>query len=403
MEVIVKKLLFLCAMLLCSIQFYGAESLDQTFDYKFTEKEHENVGPRGPRGHHGSKGERGPKGERGSRGHRGPIGATGAIGVTGSTGLIGLTGDTGSRGAIGATGATGTTGATGSTGAGATGATGATGSTGATGATGSTGSTGATGAGETGATGATGLTGAIGATGTGETGATGATGATGIGEKGAIGATGETGATGATGETGATGATAAMGLTGLTGATGARGATGSVGPAGLGAIIPYASGTPVVLASTSTGLIASGSLVGFGNSITGITLTSLGNIDTASIGNFAFSSPRDGTITALSAYFSTTTGGSLGGAIVTINAQVYHSAAPSPSNLFVPIGASINLSPTFSGNLAQGAVSHGIVTGLRIPVAAEDRLVILFTITSTGTGNIKSTVTGYASAGLNID
>ncbi|MEC0108533.1 exosporium glycoprotein BclB-related protein [Paenibacillus taichungensis] len=297
------------------------------------------------------------------------------------------------------TGATGTTGATGATGTpGATGITGATGIPGVTGATGATGTPGATGVtGATGTPGETGVTGVTGATGT--AGTTGVTGATGT-----PGTTGVTGATGTPGTTGVTGATGTPGTTGVTGATGTAGATGATGAAGSGAIIPYASGLPVALTTVLGGLLNTSSLVGFGNNATGISVNG-GIIDlTGAAGtllNFAFSASRAGTITSLAAYFSTTAGLSLVGSTVTITAQLYHSTTPNNSFTAVP-GAVVTLAPPLTGILSLGTISSGLTTGLSIPVAAGDRLLMVFSASVTAGIDVASTIAGYASGSLTI-
>jgi BclB C-terminal domain-containing protein len=285
----------------------------------------------------------------------GPTGPTGATGPTGPAGKPGTTGPTGPRGNPGPSGATGATGTTGSTGA--SGSNGANGGTGPTGATGSTGSTGATGI------------------------------------TGSTGATGSTGSTGATGSTGTTGA----------GSTGATGVTGPTGEAGAGSIIPFASGTPVTLTTTLGGLVGQVGLIGFGNSGSAtpsgpfIDLTGGPGINT----NFAFSVPRDGTLTSIAAYFSLTTAESLVGTTVTVTAQLYSSSTP--DNTFTPVpGAAVTLFPPLTGVVAIGTTSNGIITGLSIPVTAQTRYLVVFSVTSAGISLI-NTVPGYASGGMTIN
>ncbi len=297
---------------------------------------------------------------------------------------------------IGPTGPTGTTGPTGATGpTGPTGATGPTGSTGNTGPTGPTGDTGPTG--PTGATGPTGPTGA-----TGPTGPTGATGPT--GPTGDTGPTGPTGDTGPTGPTGATGPTGPTGDTGPTGPTGATGPTGPTGAAGAGAIIPFASGGPAIMATIAGGLVGTTSLVGFGSSATGISpIGGVIDLTGTALGpmiNYAFSAPRAGTITSIAAYFSTTVTLALAGTTVTITAQLFSSTTP--DNTFTPIpGAIVTLAPPLTGVVTLGTISNGITTGLSIPVTPETRLLLVFSATATGASLI-NTIIGYASAGLTI-
>ncbi len=125
-----------------------------------------------------------------------------------------------------------------------------------------------------------------------------------------------------------------------------------------------------------------------------------GTIDTTALTNFAFSMPRDGTITSIAAFFSTTVALTLVATTVTLNAQLYISTTP--DNTFTPVaGTLVTLAPALTGVLAIGTVSNGILTGLSIPVAAEDRLLMVFSATADGITLI-NTVTGYASAGVDI-
>ncbi|MCF7754684.1 collagen-like repeat preface domain-containing protein [Paenibacillus xylanexedens] len=315
----------------------------------------------------GSQGPAGPAGPAGPQGVPGPQGPAGAAGSQGGVGPAGSPGAAGAQGPAGATGVTGATGAAGPAG-GATGATGATGSTGAVGA-----------AGVTGATGDPGVAGVTGAT-------------------GAAGIAGVTGATGAAGIAGVTGATGATGIAGVTGSTGVTGATGS------GAIIPFASGGPAILTTVLGGLVGTTSLIGFGSSATGVSILG-GTIDLTGtiVGpliNFAFSVPRDGVITSIAAYFSTTAALALVGSTVTITAQLFSS--PAPNNAFTAVpGAVVTLAPPLTGIIALGSISSGITTGLAIPVTAQTRLLLVFSATATGL-SLVNTVVGYASGGVNI-
>ena len=325
-----------------------------------------------------------------------PTGPTGATGATGPTGPTGPTGATGEDGSTGATGPTGPTGATGEDGA--TGPTGPTGATGEDGATGPTGPTGATG--EDGSTGATGPTGPTGATG--EDGATGATGPTGpTGSTGATGSTGPTGTNGANGDRGPTGPT---GITGATGATGSTGPTGSTGAAGASAIIPFASGLPVSLTTIAGGLVGTPAFIGFGSSAPGISI--IGNtIDltnpSGTLTNFAFTMPRDGVITSIDVFFSTTAALSLVGSTITIEAKLYESIAPNNTMTVVP-GTTVTLTPSLTGVISIGTISKGILTGLNINVPAGTRLMLVLTARASGL-SLVNTVAGYVSAGVAID
>ena len=249
----------------------------------------------------------------------------------------------------------------------------------------------------------TGVTGPAGATGaTGATGPAGATvGVTGPqGVQGVQGITGPTGATGITGPTGSTGADGALGPTGPTGASGATGPSGPTGVTGASTIIPYASGAPIVMTTLLGGLAGTTSAVGFGNSVAGISLGG-SNIDGTLLSNMAFSVPRDGTITSISAFFSNTVALSLIGTSITINAQLYQSTAPGNTFTAIP-GAVVTLGPPMTGIIALGTVANGITTGLAIPVTEQTRLLLVYSATADGLALI-NTVTGYASAGVAIN
>ncbi len=170
-------------------------------------------------------------------------------------------------------------------------------------------------------------------------------------------------------------------------------------------IIPYASSLPVTLTTIAGGLAGTGAMVSFGNSLSGIALSS-GSIDiTGGTGiniNFGFTVPRNGTIKSLSAFFSTTAALSLIGTTVTVKAQLYQSNSIT-SNTFSPVpGAIVTLTPALTGTLSVGAASAGILNGLSIPVTAQSRFLLVFSTTAAGVSLITS-VNGYASAGVSID
>jgi BclB C-terminal domain-containing protein len=143
-------------------------------------------------------------------------------------------------------------------------------------------------------------------------------------------------------------------------------------------------------------------LVGFGSSA--LDLSILGaNIDLTGTGgtllNFAFSVPRNGVITSISAFFSTTVALSLIGSTVTITAQLYSS--PTPNNIFSPIPGALVTLPPITGIINIGDTLNDITTGLAIPVTAQTRLLLVFFATASGLSLI-NTVVGYASAGVTI-
>ncbi|QGQ44728.1 exosporium glycoprotein BclB-related protein [Metabacillus sediminilitoris] len=213
------------------------------------------------------------------------------------------------------------------------------------------------------------------------------------------------------------------GIQGIQGPQGLRGPQGPRGPQGIpgaGAIIPYASGAPVALNITSTAegaVLRNVGLIGFGSSGLALAIANIGAIDLTNAAgtgvNMAFSAPRAGFITSVAAYFSTLASVTLPlDTSTTITAQLYR-ALPTAANPneFTPItGAAVNLPPIMgTGVVLPVTTRHDITSTITpafpqgIPVAPEDRLLMVFFIT-TETGGIISTatVTGYASAGVAI-
>jgi BclB C-terminal domain-containing protein len=189
----------------------------------------------------------------------------------------------------------------------------------------------------------------------------------------------------------------------LAGATGVTGVTGVTGATGNGAIIPLASGGPIIMTTILGGLVGTTSLVGFGNSATGISLVG-GNIDLTGtvlgpLINFAMSVPRSGVITSLAAYFSNTIALSLVGTTVTVTAELYQSATP--NNTFTPVPGAIVPLPPISGAINLGTFVSGVTNGINFTVTPQTRLLMVFSATATGL-NLVNTVTGYASAGFTI-
>lgn len=130
------------------------------------------------------------------------------------------------------------------------------------------------------------------------------------------------------------------------------------------------------MTTITDGLIGTTSLVGFGNSETGISLVG-GNIDLTGtalgpIINFSFSMPRKGTITSLGAYRSIKFGWYNGDIKCT-------SVSTTPDNTFSPIsGAIVTLATPLTGIICLGTISSGIITRLNISMNSETRLLLVF-------------------------
>lgn len=175
---------------------------------------------------------------------------------------------------------------------------------------------------------------------------------------------------------------------------------GPTGPAGEGAIIPFASGTPVALTTVIGGLLNTSSAVGFGGNLPAISAVG-GTINLLGLTNFAFSVPRDGVITSMAAYLSATAAVSLIGSTVTVYARLYQSTTPNDTFVQVP-GAEVALAPPLTGLISIGDTSSGVTTGLNIPVTAGTRLLLIFSAEVTGGLDLAAAIAGYASAGLGI-
>ena len=189
----------------------------------------------------------------------------------------------------------------------------------------------------------------------------------------------------------------------------ARNRCGSVGPiraidrecippsSRRGSIIPYASGiVPVALTSLAGGLVGIPFYIGFGTAVPGVILAD-NTIDLTGLVNEAFTVPRNGSITAISATFTLTVALAVFGG-GSVNAQIYR--APAGSNIFSPTGVSVNLTPALTGPLAIGATLSGSSAPFApVPVTTGDRLLMVFSLLGT---TIVTVVTGTASAGITI-
>ncbi len=127
----------------------------------------------------------------------------------------------------------------------------------------------------------------------------------------------------------------------------------------------------MALTTVLGGAVGIPSIIGFGTSMVGVTL--VGNTLTLPVlSNFAFMVPRTGILTAISAYFGSNVGLSLGTTVV--SAEVYK--ASGNSNIYTATAVKVNL--TFSG-ITVGAIQTGTASGFSIAVNPGDRLLMVFT------------------------
>lgn len=193
------------------------------------------------------------------------------------------------------------------------------------------------------------------------------------------------------------------GPTGPTGPTGPRGATGPTGPTGAsagGAIIPFASGPVVTFASSLVGESLTAAAIGFGSATNSILLNGV-DISLLALDTQAYSMPRDGVITSIAAYCSITVGLSLPVSTATVYAELYQSIAPDDDFSPVP-GTLVILAPSLTGFVAVGTVLHNILEGLSIPVSAETRLMLVFTVDITAGVPLATGITAHVGGGVAI-
>lgn len=176
------------------------------------------------------------------------------------------------------------------------------------------------------------------------------------------------------------------------------GATGATGADGLGAIIPFSSGTPVTLTSLVGGLVGLPAIIAFGDNLP--LLTALGTeIDLTGLTDLSFMVPRDGTITEISVFFSLTAGIDLVGTTATVHAQLY-GANPASNTLTEIAGTDVALAPGFTGLIAIGGTAT-VTQAVNVPVVAGTRLALVLFIEVEGIA-IATALIGTASAGITI-
>lgn len=164
-----------------------------------------------------------------------------------------------------------------------------------------------------------------------------------------------------------------------------------------GSIIPFSSGnTQTVVENILGNNLAS--LIGFGSAVDLVPITN-NTINLSGILSEAFNVPRDGNITAISASY-TALAGQIESGFVTIRAQIFQ--APVGSNTFTGTSASVDLVPSITAPIPVGLLVFASATISPVPVAAGDRLLMVFYISSLQAETAIDIVIGTASAGINI-
>ncbi|MGE8035253.1 exosporium glycoprotein BclB-related protein [Lysinibacillus sp. NPDC093692] len=163
-----------------------------------------------------------------------------------------------------------------------------------------------------------------------------------------------------------------------------------------GSIIPFSSGRQTVVENILGNRLAS--LIGFGSAVDLVPLAN-NTINLTGLLSEAFTVPRDGNITAISASYNALAGQVESGS-VTIRAQIF--LAPVGSNTFTGTSASVDLVPSITEPIPVGLLVFASATISPVPVTAGDRLLMVFYISSVPGETAVDIILGNASAGINI-
>ena len=177
-----------------------------------------------------------------------------------------------------------------------------------------------------------------------------------------------------------------------------------------GTIIPLASGTTLSVSTNRFGNTFFSATIGFGANGTGFISENQFFINPSALSpNVTFPVPRNGTITAVSAFFSYSGPSNENNPIpfdltVTVHAQIF--AAPPGTDTFQALPETL---VTFDTGITRDTpvetTMHGIIKDLSIPIIEETRLLTVFFATSTSTnplGRLDTEIIGFGSAGINI-
>ncbi|OXM17214.1 hypothetical protein [Paenibacillus herberti] len=198
--------------------------------------------------------------------------------------------------------------------------------------------------------------------------------------------------------------------------TNLAGISSAVPPAINGTVLSFTSNTsPMNLGVDGrSGQPTGGVIIGFGFDSRAISVTTNDSSSSISIvladnlggNNYAFSMPRGGTLSSMTASFTLTSPAIFINSPMTVQAQLCRSSpGASPYTPFTTIpGAIVPLIPALSGSLSN-LTCEGSLTGLDIPLNPGDRLVVVFTASSSpnsfanpqnifGTGSASLTIGG---------
>ncbi|MEG0984000.1 exosporium glycoprotein BclB-related protein [Algoriella sp.] len=164
-------------------------------------------------------------------------------------------------------------------------------------------------------------------------------------------------------------------------------------------VIPLNSINASVATTILGGLIGTSTVLGPGVSKTGISLTGttlnlLGDANGAAI-----TLPRNCIIRSISFNHYTSAAISLIGSTLSLHLQIYKANAV--SNAYEPILNTL-VSNELTGLISLGHMASNSISNLNIPLAANDKIVVLISATATGLSLI-NTSTGFVSASIGLD
>lgn len=169
-------------------------------------------------------------------------------------------------------------------------------------------------------------------------------------------------------------------------------------PKPSGSRIAFSSGSsPATLRTAKTGLPSQVSQVGFGTAIN----TNTTDLPNLIMSNEAFTISQDGFITSIAATFVLRDEADFQTSQSVIRATIYK--AVKGSNNFLPTAATVELTPVLTGLKIAGFIASGS-TQVYIPVATEERLIMIFSLSQTNlpAGFNGGTINGFESAGITI-
>jgi len=186
------------------------------------------------------------------------------------------------------------------------------------------------------------------------------------------------------------------------GPPGPPGKPGTPGTSGGGSFVPFASGLPVRLSTAGTGL-EQVALLGFGSARGN--MPKIGNTVDLRAGpdlntNMAFTLATDRELRAISGSFCTVDSTQFIDTAVTVNADLYE-ATPDDTIFRIVPGSNVQLLPSLTGPVAAGRCISGRQDGLRVPLRARFKYMLVFSLKAVGR-TLDQSIDGFAGGGTDL-